>query len=420
MSTAWHDPGTSDPTGTPSYPLESVTVLKTTPFHSRTAPLVQGQAWRRWAGYSVASSYELVHDREYAAIRNAAALLDVSPLHKYLITGRDAERMLDRMVTRNLTKCRVGQVMYTPWCDVHGKVIDDGTISRLSPNLYRLTSAEPNLRWLSMNGAGMDVSVEEVSEQLGALALQGPLSRTILEQVSPADLRGLKYFRLTETTIRDIPVTISRTGYTGDLGYEIWVPAEHAPSLWDALMDAGKPYGITPAGIWALDMARIEAGLVMLDVDYHSAHHALIEAQKSSPLELGLDWTVSWEKGPYNGRQALRAERARHPEWRFVGLSVDWVSFEALYAEVGLPPQIPSVAWRVSTPVYRDGKQIGYASSGSWSPLLKQYLALAHIRAPHAAPGTEVRLEVTVEHQRRHARARVTALPFFDPERKKA
>jgi aminomethyltransferase len=395
-------------------------VLKTTPFHARTAPLVQGQAWRRWAGYSVASAYELVHDREYAAVRNAAALFDVSPLYKYLITGPDAGRMLDRMVTRNLTKCRVGQVMYSPWCDAHGKVIDDGTISHLSPNRYRLTSAEPNLRWLSMNAAGMDVSIEEVSERLGALALQGPLSRTILEQVTPADLRGLKYFRLTETTIRDIPVTISRTGYTGDLGYEIWVAAEQAPELWDALIGAGASYGITPAGIWALDMARIEAGLVMLDVDYHSAHHALIEAQKSSPLELGLDWTVSWEKGPYNGRLALRAERARQPEWRFVGLSVDWVSFEALYTEVGLPPQIPSVAWRVSTPVYRDGKQIGYASSGSWSPLLKQYLALAHLRAPHAVPGTEVRLEVTVEHQRRQARARVTALPFFDPERKKA
>jgi aminomethyltransferase len=395
-------------------------VLKTTPFHSRTAPLVQGQAWRRWAGYSVASAYELVHDREYAAVRNAAALFDVSPLYKYLISGPDAGRMLDRMVTRNVTKCRVGQVMYTPWCDSHGKVIDDGTISRLAPALYRLTSAEPNLRWLSMNAAGMEVSVEEISERLGALALQGPLARTILEQVCPADLRALKYFRLTETTIRNVPVTISRTGYTGDLGYEIWIPAEQAPGVWDALIEAGTPYGITPAGIWALDMARIEAGLVMLDVDYHSAHHALIEAQKSSPLELGLEWAVSWEKGPYNGRQALRAERAREPEWRFVGLSVDWVSLEALYAEVGLPPHIPTVAWRVSTPVYRNGKQIGYASSGSWSPLLKQYLALAHLRAPHCAPGTDVRLEVTVEHQRRQARATVTALPFFDPERKKA
>ena len=395
-------------------------MLKTTPFHPRTAPLVRGLAWRRWAGYTVASAYELQHDREYAAIRNAAALIDVSPLYKYLIGGPDAARLLDRMVTRDVTKCRVGQVMYTPWCDSHGKMIDDGTISRLDGQLYRLTSAEPNLRWLTLNGAGMDVAIEEVSERTAALALQGPLSRTILEQLCAFDLSGLKYFRLLQTAARGIPVTISRTGYTGDLGFELWVDAVHAVSLWDALIEAGTPYGITPAGIWALDLARIEAGLVMLDVAYHSSHHALIEAQKSSPLELGLDWTIGWEKGPYNGRSALRAERQRGAEWRFVGLAVDWVSLESLFAGVGLPPQLPTVAWRTSAPVYRDGKQIGYASSGCWSPLLKQYLALAHLRAPWFTPGTEVRLEMTVEHQRLQARAVVTALPFFDPERKRA
>ena len=367
----------------------------------------------------MASAYELVHDREYAAIRNAAALFDVSPLYKYLISGPDAARLLDRMVTRDVTRCRVGQVLYTSWCDRHGKVIDDGTVSRLSEGVYRLTSAEPNLRWLSLNGAGMDVQVEEVSARVGALALQGPLSRAILEQVSPANFSALKYFRLIETTIREIPVTISRTGYTGDLGYEIWVPAGHAVPVWDALLEAGMPYGITPAGIWALDMARIEAGLIMLDVDYHSSHHALIEAQKSSPFELGLEWTVPAEKGPYNGRAALGAERLRGPAWRFVGLAVDWVSLEALYAEAGLPPQLPATAWRVSTPVYQGSTQIGYASSGCWSPILKQYLALAHLRAPHFAAGTEVELEVTVEHQRLRAAARVTELPFFNPDRKK-
>lgn len=395
-------------------------MLKTTPFHPRTAPLVRGQAWRRWAGYAVASAYELQHDREYAAIRNAAALIDVSPLYKYLIGGPDAARLLDRMVTRDVTKCRVGQVMYTPWCDAQGKMIDDGTISRLDGQLYRVTSAEPNLRWLTLNGAGMDVAIEEVSERTGALALQGPLSRTILEQLCGFDLSGLKYFRLLQTAVRGIPVTISRTGYTGDLGFELWVDAVHALPLWDALMEAGASYGITPAGIWALDLARIEAGLVMLDVDYHSSHHALIEAQKSSPLELGLEWTVGWEKGPYNGRAALRAERQRGPLWRFVGLAVDWVSLEALFAGVGLPPQLPTVAWRTSAPVYRDGKQIGYATSGCWSPLLKQYLALAHLRAPWFEPATEVRLEMTVEHQRLQARATVAPLPFFDPERKRA
>ena len=212
------------------------------------------------------------------------------------------------------------------------------------------------------------------------LALQGPLSRTILQQVSPADFAALKYFRLVHTTVRDIPVTISRTGYTGDLGYEVWVDAARAVSLWDALIEAGTPYGITPAGIWALDLARIEAGLVMLDVDYFSSHHALIEDQKSSPLELNLGWTVSADKGPYNGRRALREEKARGSAWGFVGIDVSWTSLERAYAERGLPPQLPTVAWRGSAPLYRGGKQIGYATSGCWSPLLKKYLALAHVR----------------------------------------
>lgn len=395
-------------------------MLRETPFHARTAPLVRAQTWRRWAGHQVASAYDPHPDREYAAVRNAAALFDVSPLHKYLIGGRDAVRLLDRMVTRDVTKCRVGQVLYSPWCDAAGKVVDDGTIARLDEHTFRLTSAEPNLRWLALNGAGLDVTVEDVSERLGALALQGPLARAVLERVSPADVATLKYFRLVHTTVGGAPVTISRTGYTGDLGYEIWVEAGHALAVWDALMDAGEAFGITPAGIWALDIARIEAGLVMLDVDYHSAHRALIEDQKSSPFELNLAWTVSAEKGPFNGRRALRAERARGAAWRFVGLSIEWTSLERLFGEYALPPQLPTIAWRTSMPVYRDGKQIGYATSGCWSPLLKRSLALAHLRAPHFEPGTPVQIETTVEHQRKRADAVVAALPFFDPERKRA
>jgi len=215
-------------------------MLKQTPFHSRTAPLVRAQTWRRWAGHEVASSYEPHPDREYAAIRASAALFDVSPLHKYRITGRDAVRLLDRMVTRDVMKCAVGQVLYTPWCNAAGKVIDDGTISRLDEGTFRLTSAEPNLRWLAMNSIGLDVGIEDISESTAAVALQGPLSRTILEQLSPADFASLKYFRLVHTTVRDIPVTISRTGYTGDLGYEVWVDGSRAVALWDALIDAGE------------------------------------------------------------------------------------------------------------------------------------------------------------------------------------
>lgn len=213
---------------------------------------------------------------------------------------------------------------------------------------------------------------------------------------------------------------ISRTGYTGDLGYEIWIPAGEALRVWDVLMSVGADYGITPAGIWALDTARIEAGLVMLDVDYHSAHHAVIEAQKSSPFELSLDWTVALDKEVFNGRQALKAEHAQGPLWRFVGIEVDWDSLEAAYATANLTPALPGVAWRTSVPIYKAGQQIGYASSGCWSPLLKKYLALAHLRTPHFAPDTPVQIEVTVEHQRRRADAWVRKLPFFDPPRKKA
>ena len=395
-------------------------MLKTTPFHARTAPLIQGQAWRRWSGFTVASAYELLPDREYTAVRNSAALFDISPLCKYRLRGRDAGRLLDRMVTRDVTKCRVGQVMYTPWCDAHGKVIDDGTVSRLGDTEYRLTAAEPSIRWLQMNGFGLEATIEDVSDRLGTLAIQGPLARTILNQVAEPTVEGLKYFRVMPARIGGVAVEISRTGYTGDLGYEIWIPADGAVRVWDALMAAGGNYGLLPAGIWALDIARIEAGLVMADVDYHSAHRALIEDQKSTPLELSLDWTVNLDKGPYNGKQALVREQAAGPAWRFVGIEADWESFEALYAAHHLPPSLPTVAWRSSTPIYRDGRQIGYASSGCWSPLLKKYLALAHIRAPHFAPETRVEMEVTVEHQRRRASATVRKLPFFDPPRKKA
>jgi aminomethyltransferase len=394
--------------------------LKVTPFHPRTAPLCQGQTWRRWAGHLVASSYELVHEREYHAIRSAAALLDVSPLYKYLVSGRDAARLLDRVVTRHVAAAGVGQVLYTPWCDPAGKVMDDGTVARLDDTVFRLTSAEPNLRWLHLNATGLAATIEDVSDSTAALALQGPSSRTILQRLVSLDLGTLKYFRIAATAIGGIPVTVSRTGYTGDLGYEIWVDAGQALPLWDALIEAGAPYGLTPSGLLALDMARVEAGLILLDVDYVPAHRALIEGQKSSPFELSLGWTVKLEKPAFVGRAALAAEAARGPAWKLVGLETDWDALERLYAEVGLPPRLPAAAWRTSVPVYAGDGQVGYATSGCWSPLLKKSLALAHLEAGHARPGAEVAIEVTVEHRRRRAPARVVATPFFNPDRKRA
>ncbi len=395
-------------------------MLRETPFHPRTAALMEGQAWRRWAGYVVASAYELSHEREYHAVRSAAALFDVSPLYKYLIRGRDAARLLDRIVTRDVAACKVGQVLYTPWCDARGKVIDDGTISRLDEATFRMTAADPSIRWLHLNATGLDVAIEDVSERTAALSLQGPNARAILELACGQPLSALRYFRLTTGKIRGVPVTISRTGYTGDLGYEVWIDAGQALVAWDALVEVGTGYGITPAGMLALDLARNEAGLLLIEVDYISAHHAVIDAQTSTPFELSLGWTVALDKERFIGQDALRAEHARGPAWRFVGIEIDWVSLERLYADVGLPPKLPTTAWRTSVPLYVGGQQVGYATSGCWSPLLKRYIALAHVEAPYGEPGTALEMEVTVEHRRRRAAAAVRPLPFFNPERKRA
>lgn len=394
-------------------------MLQTTPFHPRTAPLNQSQHWRRWAGYAVAGLYEMTHEREYWAIRNAAALFDVSPLMKYLIEGPDAAKLLDRVLTRSVQKMTIGQVMYTPWCDAEGKMRDDGTVSRLSETTFRLTAAEPNLRWLEMNAVGMQVSITDISQALAALSLQGPKSRLVLNRCAGRPLDSLKYFRVMDNAIAGIPVTISRTGYTGDLGYEIWLPAEFALPVWDALMAAGVDFGLTPAGMLALDVARVEAGLILIETDYTAAHHVLIESQKSSPFELGLGWAVDLEKEHFNGKQALAAEKARGSEWMLAGLEVDWVGMERLYRQVGLPPQISPFTVRESRPVLRGGVQVGYASSSVWSPLLKKYIALAHLQRPYFEVGTNLLLEVTVEHQRKFAPARVVKLPFYEPEWKK-
>jgi aminomethyltransferase len=395
-------------------------MLLTTAFHARTAPLCVSHAWRRWAGYVVASSYELSHEREYHAIRSAAALLDISPLYKYRVTGRDAARLLDRVITRDATRAEIGQVLYTPWCNAAGKVLDDGTVARLGGESFRMTAAEPTLRWLEANSRGLAVAIEDVSASLAAVALQGPASRAILQRLTDTDLAQLKFFRLAAARLGGIPVTVSRTGYTGDLGYEIWVAAEHAVALWDVLIAAGDPHGITPAGMLALDVARIEAGLMLIDVDYVPARKALIAAQTSSPFELDLRWAVDLAKDNFVGARALAREAREGPQWQFVGLDIEWNALERLYGEVGLAPQLPGIAWRASTPAYAGGRQVGYATSGCWSPLLKQYIALAHLESAWATPGAAVELEVTVEHRRKRAAARVVRKPFFNPARKRA
>jgi aminomethyltransferase len=390
------------------------------PFHERTFPLCTSYRWKDWAGYCAVCSYDTSHEREYFAFRESAGLLDVSPLHKYEVRGPDAGALLARTMVRDVSRLAVGRVAYTCWCDDDGKVIDDGTVARLDEDHFRVTSAEPALHWLAALGRGLDVRLEDASARLAALALQGPTSRAVLAAASDADLGGLRFFGVTRASVDGVPVWISRTGYTGDLGYEVWVERERALAVWDALVAAGRPHGIEPAGLDALDVARIEAGFVLLGVDYYSSARVVLAARKSTPLELGMGWMVDPERSGFLGRDALAAERARGPAWHLVGLEVAWEELEALYASFDLPPSLPATARRDGLPVYGgDGRQVGKATSHTWSPILKKYLAIASVERGFAAPGTRLQLEHTVEFERRRVGAAVVPTPFFDPERKK-
>jgi len=389
-----------------------------TAVHERTLPLCTSLNYREWSGFYAVSVYETHHEHEYNAIRNASALIDVTPLFKYLVTGPDATRFVNRVLARDIDKVAVNQVIYCCWCDEDGKVIDDGTITRLDENTYRWTAADPNLRWFRQNAIGLAVEIADITEQLAALALQGPTSGRLLKSIADADIENLKYFRKTSGRIGGVAVDISRTGYTGDLGYEIWIPWQDAVRVWDALMQAGRSFDIHPTGMLALDVARIEAGLILADVDYVSSKKALIPSQKYSPYEIGLGKLVHLEKDNFIGKQALVKENKRGPDRVLMGLEIDWNEVEELFDDVGLPPQTPATASRVHVPVYRGREQVGKATSTTWSPLLKQLIALASLEPQHAKPGARLQIELTVEAVRHRAAATVRPLPFFNPPRK--
>ena len=390
------------------------------PFHARTSTLCTSLRWKEWAGYHAVCSYDVHHDAEYQAVRHAAGLLDVSPLYKLRVHGPDATEFLSYVTARDVARLKVGQVGYGCWCDDAGKALDDGTVTRWDDNDYRVTSADPSWAWFVRNARGFDVTIDDVSTELAALALQGPRAREILTAVCGAELAELRFFRAARAQCGAIPVDVTRTGYTGDLGYELWVAAEQALPVWDALMEAGAPHGIQPLGLDALDVTRIEAGFILLGIDYISARRALIPAQTSSPLELGLGWSVHLDREPFVGQAALLAEQAKGSAWALVGLAVDWDELEALYDSFGLPPSLCSAASRSALPLYLDdGRQVGQATSSTWSPMLKQLVALASVHSRYAKPGTRLKIEITVEYQRRKITATVVPTPFFDPPRKK-
>lgn len=393
-----------------------------TPFHGRTQAACLTYKWKDWAGYHAVCRYGLSPEREYNAVRQGTGLIDVTPLYKYEVRGPEAGLFLSRVLVRDVMGEKVGRMRYLCWCDGEGKVLDDGTVARLADDHYRLTSAAPALHWLARHAEPFEVTIDDVSDQMAALALQGPTSRALLGTLCDADLEALRYFGVTSARFEGGGEGwLSRTGYTGDLGYEIWVPNASAVPLYDALVAAGKGYGLEPVGLDALDVVRIEAGYILRGVDYTPANEALIESQKSTPYEIGLGWTVKLDGRAIAcvGQAALERSR-REPAWVFAGLEIDWNAVEALYASHGLPPQVPTAAWRSSIPIYAEGKQIGYGTSGTWSPILKKNLALVTLLPSYAKPGTAVFIEYSVEHRRTTVPAIVAKTPFFDPERKRA
>jgi aminomethyltransferase len=382
--------------------------------------LCESLNYREWSGYYTVGVYEMHHEHEYNAIRNSSALIDISPLFKYRVTGRDATKFVNRVISRDINKVSVDQVIYCCWCDPDGKVIDDGTITRLGENDYRWTAADPSLRWFQQNALGLNVKIDDISEQTAALALQGPTSGRLLHAAADANVADLKYFRVTHGKIAGVAVDISRTGYTGDLGFEIWMPWKDAVRVWDKLMSEGEIFDIHPAGMVALDIARIEAGLILIDVDYISSKKAMIESQRYSPAEIGLGKLVDLKKEAFVGREALASQEKRVPARSLVGLEINWNEVEALYDKMGMAPQVPSMASRVAVPVYRGGKHVGKATSTTWSPTLKKMIALASVEREYSAVGSTVNMEMTVESFRHTVSAKIVPMPFFNPPRKTA
>jgi aminomethyltransferase len=395
---------------------------RTTPFHPRTSALCSSFLYKDWNGYAAVCRYDAYSEREYFAVRHAAGLLDVSPLKKYDIRGPDGAVLLSRVMTRNIERFGVGRVTYSALVDPFGKCLDDCTVGRIGPNHWRMTSSEPWMRWLSRFARGLDVTLEDTSESLCALAIQGPAAREILAPITAFDMNKMRFFRIRPTTLAGCEVEISRTGYTGDLGYEIWIRSEDALTVFDALMEEGRPHYIEPLGLDALDVTRIEAGFVLQGIDYFSAKDCIIESRKSSPDECGLGFTVDLDRSVrFVGQDAVERERQQGSKWAMVGLDLSWSALELLYDEYGLPPHLAPEACRQAVPVFtEDGRrQIGQVTSTTWSPTLKRYLAMGQIYSEYAVEGARLRVEHTVEFERRHLPCVVVPTPFFDPDRKR-
>lgn len=397
-------------------------MVRKSPFHQRTSEANETGLWSHWAGYLATDRYQMSDKFEYFAIRNAAGVIDTSPLYKYRIFGRDAERYLAGVLTRDIRKCRPGQAHYTCWSDDDGWVLEDGLILRNSEDEFLLTAAEPNLAYFQGLTSGMSVSIEDVSDEYGALAIQGPRSREILRQLAP-QMEDLRYFHVTPAKIGKAAVTISRTGYTGDLGYEIWVGADDALEVWDHLFEVAASYGAMPAGQTALLITRIEAGLILIHVDFHSARYAWNDDQRATAMELNMGWMIGdleSDDRAFVGRSAIEREvRDETSRWKTVGIVVDWTDWARIHEERGLITSKDHTPQHGGMMLYDDELQrIGYTPSFVYSPILQRHVGIARLRPEHASAGTRVGLEVTIDHRYEVVDSYVTRLPFYNPPRK--
>jgi aminomethyltransferase len=393
-----------------------------TAFFERQRELNTKLSWGDWSGYHAAAVFADFVDIEYNAVREAAAVIDVTPLYKYEVSGADAAALLDRVVTRDISAMTVNQVIYTPWCDEEGKVIDDGTVTKLEHDRFRVTAADPSYRWFAMNATGLDVEIDDTSEATAGLALQGRLSRHVLERATGRDWFDLRYFRRRPATIAGVDLDVTRTGYTGDLGYELWIPVGEALAVWDRLFEVGADYGVRPAGIQALDICRLEASLILIEAEYTSARHAFAPELTYSPFEIGLGRLVKFDKAAeFTGKRALLAERdAGGPERRLVGLELDWSAIEAMYARHDLAPQISPLVQRSPVPVHKEGVQVGRATSVGWGPTIKKMVGFGSVDKRLTKIGTRLSVEWTVEGERGKVGASVVPMPFLDLDRKRA
>ncbi len=380
--------------------------LLESPFHSRVAAANELNQWEDWAGYTTPCAYT-IYELEYFACRNATAVFDLTPMVKYKITGRDSLAYLNRLVTRNLTRLRVGRVMYCCWCNDDGQVLDDGTVFRLGEETFRLCSQERHLDWLRWSALGFDVTVEEETHDVAALAVQGPTSCSTLKRMGLDGVEELKPFDLKTYPFEGTELLVSRTGFTGDLGYELWIDPDNAEILWDRLFEAGEEFNIMPMGADALGIARIEAGFIQAGVEFVPAEQGVRVGRTRSPYEIGLGWLVHLKKEHFNGKRALMEEKKNGSRYRHIRLDVGG-----------------NKAAEHSFIFNKKGEEVGTVTSAAWVPTAKKNVAFASLKTPWGEPGDELFAEIYYIRELKWTRVMepctVIEDAIFDPERRHA